>query len=79
MPYTSSISPDPASTSIVQASSSDNRISTAAQQGSTTSGTVACETSQVQQPHGYRYGDESKEDRMKLDLLHIGSQFQSSK
>lgn len=57
--------------------SSDSHNSIAAQQGSTASGTSSPQ--QVQQPRDGMQYDEKSEDHMKLDLLFVGSQFESSK
>ncbi|KAL2280847.1 hypothetical protein FJTKL_12163 [Diaporthe vaccinii] len=75
MPYT--YTPSSASVSAVQGSSSDH-ASTTAQQGSTGTRTPQGH-SQRQPPCRAEYRDEKRKDRMKHDLLGIGSQFDTNK
>lgn len=58
---------------------SSDHASTIAQQGSTGTGTPPKGYSQGQQPRRIEYRDEKKGDRIKHDLLGIGSQFGSNK
>lgn len=58
---------------------SSDHGSTTTQQGSTGTGTSLQGHSQGQHPRMVEYRDENKGDRVKHDLLGIGSQFESNK